>query len=433
MEVQVERLPESRARITVTVPAEDVAKAMDGAFQRVVGRYNIPGFRRGKAPRTIFERYVGREVILREAAELLVERNHEQVVREAGVVVIGQPSLAFEQVALDAPLVYTLTVYIRPEVSLGDAYRTLLQEPLAVEPVTDELLEAELRRTAESEAQLVEAADDDPIAVGSRVELALKGRMDGENADEEPFVEADDYVVEVGSGTTVEGLETQLIGLHRGDSAPVRFTYPDDYPDPSLAGQAVVFDITVKEHKRRDVPPVDDELAKAKGYETLQELREALTNSLAERLTREAQERRLVSILGKLKETISFDVPAPMVDRALERQFVDLSQTLSRIGATLDEYLETRQLTPEGLAAEVRPTAVERVKDQILLEEIAKAEALTVSDDEVMEAVRPVAESYRQPLAELVDRLRVSGEFEAVRQNLLVDKAARLLRESDAA
>jgi trigger factor len=433
MEVQVERLPESRARLTVTVPVEDVTKGMDSAFQRLVGRYNIPGFRRGKTPRPIFERYVGKEAILREAAELLVEKHFNAVVDEAGVVVVGEPSLEYRQVALDQPIVYALTVFIRPEVTLGDGYRALLAEPLEVEPVTDVLLEEELKRTADGEAQLVEAEDDDPIAVGSRVVLALSGRLDNDNADEESFVEADDYMVEVGTGTTVEGLETQLIGLHRGDSAPVRFTYPEDYPDPTLAQQAVVFDITVKEHKRRETPSVDDELAKAKGYETLQELRDALTNTLAERLTQEAQERRLQSILGKLRESVSFDVPVPMAERAVERQLQDLEHTLSHLGATLDQYLETRQLTPEGLAAEVRPTAVERVKDQILLEEIAKAEALTVSDDEVMEAVRPVAESYRQSLAELVDALKVSGEFEAVRQNLLVDKAAKLLRESDAA
>ena len=433
MEVQVERLPESRARLTVTVPVEDVTKGMDSAFQRLVGRYNIPGFRRGKTPRPIFERYVGKEAILREAAELLVEKHFNAVVDEAGVVVVGEPSLEYRQVALDQPIVYALTVFIRPEVTLGDGYRALLAEPLEVEPVTDALVEEELKRTADGEAQLVEAEDDDPIAVGSRVVLALSGRLDNDNADEESFVEADDYMVEVGTGTTVEGLETQLIGLHRGDSAPVRFTYPEDYPDPTLAQQAVVFDITVKEHKRRETPSVDDELAKAKGYETLQELRDALTNTLAERLTQEAQERRLQSILGKLRESVSFDVPVPMAERAVERQLQDLEHTLSHLGATLDQYLETRQLTPEGLAAEVRPTAVERVKDQILLEEIAKAEALTVSDDEVMEAVRPVAESYRQSLAELVDALKVSGEFEAVRQNLLVDKAAKLLRESDAA
>jgi trigger factor len=434
MQVEVERLPESRVRLTITVPSETVEGAMDRAFKTLVGRYEIPGFRKGKAPRPIFERYVGREAILREAAEQLVERQYPDAIEQSGFDVLSRPDIEFKQVALGEPLVFAATVYVRPEIDLG-AYQDLLQEPLEVPPVTDELLEQELRRVAEEEASLVEATGEDPIAAGSRVVLSLKGYRDDEAVNEaaEPFVDADDYVVEVGRGTTVEGLESQLIGLHLGDRATLRFTYPQEYPDPSLAGQAVRFEVTIQEHKRRDVPEIDDELAKTKGHETLQEFKAELTNSVAERLRQEAREARLRTVLGKLRESVTFDVPAPLVAQALERQLSELQHTLSHLGATLDQYLETRQLTLESLVEEMRPAAQERVRDQLMLAAIAQAEGLSVSDDEVVEAVKPVAEAYQRPLNEVVESLKVSGDFEAVRGNLLVDKAADLIREPQTA
>jgi trigger factor len=396
----------------------------------LVTRYEIPGFRRGKAPRPVFERYVGKDVILREAAEQLVERRYADAIGQSGFVVLDQPTIEFKQVALGEPLVFTATVSVMPEFELPASYQDLLKEPLEVPPVTDELVDQELQRVAEAEAQLVEASAEDPIAVGSRVVLKLTGYYDEDGTTEtEPFVDADDYVVEVGSGTTVEGLETQLIGLHLGDTATIRFTYPADYPDPSLAGRPVRVEVTVKEHKKREVPPIDDELAKTKGHETLEELKAELTNTLAERLKQEAREKRLNTILGKLREAVTFDVPEPLVRRALERQLEELQHTLSHLGATMEQYLAARQLTMEGLLDEMRPVAADRVRDQLLLEAIAKAEGLSVSDDEVVEAVKPVAEAYQRPLAELVEALRLSGDFEALRDNLLVDKAANLVRE----
>jgi trigger factor len=210
-------------------------------------------------------------------------------------------------------------------------------------------------------------------------------------------------------------------------------TYPDDYPDPSLAGKPAVFDVVVKEHKRREVPPVDDELARAKGLADLKELREQAAKKVRDRLEREARERRLTNVLRRLKERVVFDVPAPLVNQAVQRQLEDLQHTLLHLGVTMEQYLATRKKTLAALAEEMRPAAVERVKDQLLLEALAKAEALEVSDDEVVEALRPVAEAIRQPLDQVVGNLKVTGEFEALRGNLLVDKAANFVREPQTA
>jgi trigger factor len=425
MEVQVERIPEARARIRVSLPVEDVTRAMDGAFKRLVARYNIPGFRPGKAPRPVFERYVGRDTILRDAAEHLVEDRYPDAIKQAGVKPVARPDVQIDELDADGPLVFTAEVPVKPVIELGD-YRTAFREPLSVAEVTEEAIEAELRRVAEEEAQLVVATEEDPVASGSRLVIKIRGTRDGE---EEPFVDTDDYPVTIGGGATLEGLELQLIGLHLNQESAIELTYPETYPDPALAGKPVHFEVQIKEHKRRDVPEVDDELARARSFGSLQELREDLTNSLRDRYEREAKEQRLNAVLARLKETVAVEVPEPMVAHQLDHQLQDLHHTLTHLGVDLDQYLAGRKLTLEGLLDEMRPGAAERVKDELILEAIAEAEGLTVSDEEVVAAVKSVADAYERPVNSLVENLKVSGEFETVRGNLLVDKAAQLVRE----
>ncbi len=425
MEVEVERLPEARARVRVTVPQEDVTRAMDGAFKRLAKRYNIPGFRPGRAPRPVFERYVGRETLLRDAAEHLVEDRYPDAIQQAGVKPIARPDVQIDELDENGPLVFTAEMPVKPELALGD-YRSALAEPFSVPEITEEGVDAELRRVSEEEAQLVVASEEDPVEAGSRLVIKIRGTREGE---EEPFADADDYPVTIGSGTTLEGLEMQLIGLHLNEEATVTLTYPPEYPDPSLAGQRVQFEVKIKEHKRRDVPPVDEELARARGFETVQDLRDDLTKSLGERLEREAREQRLAAILARLRESIAVEVPEPMVTHQLDHQLQDLHHTLTHLGVDLDQYLGGRKLTLEGLLEEMRPGAVQRVQDELILEAIAEAEGLEVSDEEVVAAVKSVAEAYERPVNSLVENLKVSGEFETVRGNLLVDKAAQMIRE----
>jgi trigger factor len=425
MQVEVERLPEARARLRVTIPADDVTRATDRAFKRLVGRYEVPGFRRGKAPRAVFERYFGAGRLLQEAADQLIADRYVEATRQANVKPVGRPEFTVERLEPGGPLVFVAEVAVKPAIVLPD-YQDLVNEPLVVPEVTEEALQQELARVAEAEAQLVVAAPDDPVAAGSRVVLSIRGTREGET---EPFVEADEYPVEVGSGSVLEGLESQLIGLTLNQQATLHVTYPDDYADPTLAGQTVQFEVVVKEHKRREVPPIDDELARARGMADLQELRESLTNSLRERYEREAKEARLRSILDRLRERVTLEVPDVLVDRQVDHQLQDLHHTLTHLGADLDRYLVSRGMTLEALAAEMRPGATERVKDELLLEAIAEAEGLTVSDEEVVAALESVAQAYERPIHALVENLKVSGEFETVRGNLLVDKAAQLVRE----
>lgn len=427
MQVAVTRLPNSVARVTVTIDPNDLSSAMDKAFRSVVGKYNIPGFRRGKVPRPIFERFVGREVILQEAAQQLVENRYRQALSEVSVEPVAEPKINIVKLDDGQPFQFDIEVESKPEIELPE-YHDLLREPLEIAEPTEEQIEAELAAVAKQQAQMV-PADDEPVSKGNRVVLNLKGYLESEeeSSDAEPFIEDDSYVLEIGSGTAVEGLEDQLIGFRVNEPQSIRLTYPDNHPDVNLAGKPVRFEITVLENKRPDIPEVNDELAKAVGLESLQELREQVTNSVKTRLEEQAQNDRLQIILGKLKERVSVDIPTTLVDQAIHTQLSELEYSLGRIGANTQDYLESRQMTPEALHEEFRPGAENRVKEELLLEAVAKAEGLEVSDEEIVQALKSLADTYRQPLNDLVRYFRNSGEFESLRANILLSKATDYL------
>lgn len=432
MQVALERLPNSVAKVSVTIDPAEMSVAMDKAFRSVVSKYNIPGFRRGKVPRPIFERYVGRGVLLQEAAEKLVETRYTEAVLQAAIEPVAEPSIKVVTLEDGAPFQFDIEVETKPVIELGD-YHDLLTIPLTVREVTDEDIEQELQSVARSQAQLI-PADEEPVSMGNHIVVKLKGFLE-EDESEEPFVDDDAYAIEVGSGTVVEGLETQLIGFKVGEPQTVRLTYPESHPDVSLAGKDVRFEIEVTENKRQEIPAVDEELAKAVGLESLQELQDRVANTVKSRIEAQAKNDRLTEILGKLKERVEIEVPSALVADAVHQQLHEMQNNLARMGATLEEYLESRQIPLEALQLELRPQAEELVKQQLLLEAVAKDQNLTVSEDEVLDSIRPIAEMYKQPLTTLVQLFKQRGEFESLRENILLSKASEYLAtvESDEA
>ncbi len=425
MQVALQRLPNSVAKVSVTIESTDLTKAMDKAFRSVVGKYNIPGFRRGKVPRPIFERYVGRDVILQEAAQQIVENRYSDALSEAAVEPVAEPRINIVKLDDGQPFEFDIEVESKPVVELPK-YEDLLVEPLVIPETTEELINQELEQAAKSQAQIV-PADEEPVAMGNRIVVALKGFMDEDGEDSEPFVDDDSYAIEVGTGTVVEGMEGQLVGMNVNEPATIKLTYPENHPDVALAGKPVRFEVTVLENKRPDIPEINDDLAKALGLESLQELRENVTNTIQVRLEEQAKNDRLQIILGKLKERVTVEIPKSMVNLAINSQLQELENTLTRIGATTEEYIESRQITPEALREELRPAAAERVREEVLLEAIAKTRNVQVSDDEVIQALKPVAEMYRQPLGDIVQWFRSNGEFEALRSRLFLSKASDYL------
>lgn len=422
MDVALERLPRAVAKVSVTIDPADLNQAMDRAFKTVVSRYNIPGFRRGKAPRKIFERYIGRGVLLNEAAQQLVDGHYREALLSAQVEPVGEPRINIVALDEDKPFQFDIEVESKPTIEVG-SLDDVLAEPLNLPEPTDEDLQKEFESVAKSQAQLV-PVEDEPAQMGDRLVLNLRGYLAEDEAEAaEPFVEDDAYGVEIGSGMAVEGLETQLIGLKPGEPATIRLTYPETHPDVALHGKDVRFEVTITDLKRPDVPVIDEDLAKTLGYESEQELRETVANRLRDRLQQQAKDDRLASILGKLKERVSFDLPSVLVDRAIHNQMHELDSMLRRMGADLEEYIDSRQISLEDLHEEMRPQAEERVKEELLLQAVARDNGIQVSDDDVVDGIRPMAELYRQSVEQLVQLFRARGEFDALRESLLVQKA----------
>jgi len=428
MEVALERLPNAVAKVSVTIAPDDVQQAMDRAFKTVVRRYNIPGFRKGKAPRKIFEMYVGRGVLLQEAAQQLVDQHYGAALQQAAVEPVGEPRINIVTLEENQPFEFAIEVESKPAITVGPI-DDLLTEPLSIPEPTPEDLDKELAQLAKSQAQLA-PVEDEPVSMGDHVVLSLKGYLeteDGESTDAEPFVEDENYAVEVGSGLAVEGLENQLIGLKLGEPATIRLTYPESHPDVALAGKPVRFEVTVTDIKRPEIPPIDDELAQSLGYQSEQELRDNAANRLRERLEAQAKNDRLAVILGKLKERVTFDLPPTLVDRQIHRQLQELDTMLRRMGADLDQYLESRQMTWDALHEEMRPAAEERVKEQLILEALAKELDINVTNDDVLEAVRPIANLYQQSVDQVLQTFVRQGSIGALAEDLLISKVSDYL------
>ncbi len=429
MDVALTQLPNAVAKVSVTIEPQDVHQAMDRAFKSMVGRYNIPGFRRGKAPRKIFERYVGRDILFKEAAQQLVDNYYLAALKQAEVEPVSEPRIKVVSMDEDQPFQFDIEVESKPHVEIGPLDE-FLTEPLEVQEVTEEDLNRELEAVAKSQAQLV-PVEDEPVSMGDHVVLNLKGYLadneeeDGETA--EPFVDDDEYAVEVGSGMAVEGLETQLIGLKLREPQTVQLTYPENHPAVDLQGKSVRFEITVTDIKRPDVPPVDDELAKTLGYESEQELRETIEARLKDRKAQEALRDRLANILGKLKARASFTLPPVLVDRAIQNQLQELNNMLRQMEVSIDSYLESRRMSLDQLREDMRPQAEERVKEELILEAVARDQNITVTDEEVTDSIASMAAVYGQPVEQMMQILRSNRDVETLRNALLIAKASEHL------
>ncbi len=425
MDVALERLPNAVAKVSVTISADDVRKAMDQAFKTVVTRYNIPGFRKGKAPRKIFEMYVGRGVLLQEAAQQLVDQHYGEALRQAAVEPVGQPRIDITNLSEDEPFQFAIEVESKPAITVGPLDE-LLQEPLSVPEPTEEQIQKELEQLAKTQAELV-PVEDEPVQMGDIVTLQLKGYLDEEGEEAEPFAEDDEYRLEVGSGVAVEGLETQLIGLKRLEPTTIRLTYPDSHPDVQLAGKPARFEVTVTEIKRPNIPAINDDLAKTLGFENEQELRTSAANRVKARLEVEAKNDRLAKILGKLKEQLSFELPPSLVHYQIHRQLEELDGMLRQMGATLEDYLESRQMSQEALEVEMRPQAEERVKEQLILEAIARENNVSLSDQDIVGAVKPLADMNQTPLEDMLRILQQRGNLGEIARDIWLAKAGSFL------
>ena len=378
MKVTTTKGPRSSVVLEVEVPPERVARSVEQAVSRLSRSTRVPGFRPGHAPRAVLERVVGPERVLEEAFEHLIPDTLEEALTDAEVIPLVQPDVEVVQRDEGKPLIYRATVPVRPEVTLGD-YRGF---PFAIEieTIDDARVATVLEELRDQQATLV-PVEGRSIHDGDFVIIAFEGRRDGETFE---GGSSERYPVVVGSGRMIPGFEAQLVGVSIDEEKRFTATFPDDYQDKTLAGQLVEFTVTVREIREKVLPPLDDDLARSLGeYADL----DALRAEIRERLEANARDRARHVFIDRIIEyavaNATLEIPDALVDSELEVMFEELRGRLAREQIGFAEYLEAVGKDEAALHAEYRPRAEHRAKVLLVLNAVAEAEGLEISDGDL--------------------------------------------------
>ncbi|WP_404404169.1 trigger factor [Jeotgalibacillus malaysiensis] len=407
--------------LTVQVDAETVNKGLDSAFKKVVKQINVPGFRKGKMPRQMFEKRFGVESLYQDALDEILPEAYANAVDEAGIVPVDRPEIDVEQMEKGKELIFTAKVTVKPEVKLGE-YKGLEVEKLDAE-VTDEDVDAELKQLQERQAELV-VKEDGKVEDGDTVVLDFEGFVDGEAFE---GGQADNYTLEIGSGSFIPGFEEQLVGLATGDEKDVEVNFPEEYHAEELAGKPATFKVKIHEIKAKELPELDDEFAKDadEEVETLAELKEKTKNRLTEDKKNAAEMALRDSVVEKASENAEIDIPESMVNTEVDRMMQEFEQRLSAQGMNLDLYFQFSGQDEEALRVQMQEDAAKRVRTNLVLEAVAEAENITVTEEDVASELSSMTEQFNMSVDQI--KAALGGSTEILENDLRVQKAIDFL------
>lgn len=412
--------------LTIEVTSDRVNNALDEAFKKVVKKVNVPGFRKGRVPRPIFEQRFGVESLYQDALDIILPQAYSEAVEETGIEPVDQPDIDIDDMAKNEPLVFTATVTVKPEVELGE-YKGLEVEESDTD-VTDEEVDAELSSLQEKHADLV-AVEEGEVQKGDTVVFDFEGFVDGE-----PFEggKAENYSLEIGSGQFIPGFEDQLIGVKAGEDAEVNVEFPEDYQAEELAGKPAKFEVKVHDIKRKDLPELDDEFAKDvnEEHETFEDLKKDVRAKLEESKKQEADAALKDTLVEKAAENATVDVPEAMVNTEVDRMMQEFGQRLQAQGMSLDMYYQFAQTDEEGMKEQFHGDAEKRVRMNLTLEAISEAENLEASDEDVDKEIEKMAEMYQRSADEIRQVLDMQGGPDNLKGDLKVRKAIDFLVEN---
>jgi len=424
MKATAEKLENNTVVLDVEVDAEQLTDALDQAYRRLVKDVHVPGFRKGKTPRVVFENFVGKAALYNEAVEYVIPNAYAQAVDETGIEPVAQPEFEVEEVEEGKEIKFKATVRVKPEVTLGQ-YKGLEATKSNV-MVTDNDVDQELARLQERHAQLI-SLDEGTVVSGDNTLIDFVGRKDGVEFE---GGKGTDYSLEIGSGSFVPGFEDQLIGSTVGETKDITVTFPEDYANEDLKGQDAVFTVTIKGIKRKEIAPLDDEFAKdVSEFDTLEELRADLLNKLMETGENLAQQQIKAETVQKAVENAEVDVPEEMVDTRVNEMIENMERRISTQGLTMDNYLLYTGTNLEDLKNSFREDALRGVKTSLVLEAIVKAEDIEVSHEELDKEVVAMAENYQQDAKLLWKILEGRNQIKFIREGMQQQKAIDFIAE----
>lgn len=421
MSVQVEKLEKNMAKLTIEVDAAQFEDAMKKAFNKNKNKFNIPGFRKGKAPRAMIEKMYGEGIFYEDAADEAINATCMQAMDESGLEIVSRPEVAVEQIGKDKPFIYTALVAVRPEVTLGE-YKGIEVEK-ADASVTAEDVDAELKKVQEQNARLLNV-EDRPVADGDKTVIDFEGFVDGK-----PFDggKAEDYDLTIGSHSFIDTFEEQLIGRNIGEECEVNVTFPEEYHAPELAGKPATFKVTVKEIKVKELPALDDEFAgEVSEFETMDEYKKDIEAKILERKQKEAATENENRVVDKVAANASLEIPDKMVESQIDNMVQDTARRMQGQGLSMDMYMKYTGMTMDSMRDQMRPQALKRIQTRLVLEEVVKAENIQVPDERLDEEIAKMAAAYQMESDKLKEYMS-DRDKEQMKEDLAVQEAVDFL------
>ncbi|RHP49207.1 MULTISPECIES: trigger factor [unclassified Clostridium] len=404
MSLQVEKLEKNMAKLTVEVPAEQFEAALKTSYNKNKNKFNIPGFRKGKAPQAMIEKMYGVGVFYEDAVDEAINASYPDAAKESGLEIVSRPEISIEQVEKGKAFIYVATVATKPEVTLGE-YKGIEVEKAKPE-VTDADVEAELKKVQEQNSRLV-TVEDRAVADGDQTVIDFEGFVDGKAFE---GGKAEDYTLVIGSHSFIDTFEDQLIGKNIGEDVEVNVTFPAEYHAAELAGKPATFKVKIKEIKMKELPELNDEFAsEVSEFETLDAYKEDVKNKLAETKQAQATAENENNVVQKVVDNAQMDIPAPMVDEQVRNMIEDYARRLQSQGISFDQYLQFTGSTIEQLQEQMRPQAELRLRTRLVLEAVVAAEKIEPSDELVEAEIKKMSENYKMDVEQIKNIMGEAG------------------------
>ena len=410
--------------LTFEVDADKFNEGLDAAFKKVVKTISVPGFRKGKMPRQMFEKRFGVESLYQDAIDILLPEAYSNAIDETGIEPVDRPEIDVEQIEKGKSLVFKATVTVKPEVKLGE-YKGLEVEAFDTE-VTDEEVEAELKTLQERHAELV-VKEDTAAENGDTVVIDFEGFVDGVAFE---GGQAENHSLELGSGSFIPGFEEKLVGVKAGEEKDVEVTFPEEYHAAELAGKPAVFKVKVHEVKGKELPELDDEFAKDvdEEVETLEALKEKTKNRLKHDKEHQKEHHVQDTLVEKAAENAEIDIPEVMVESEVDRMVSEFEQRLQMQGMNLELYFQFSGQDEAALRAQMQEDAGKRVRVNLTLEAIAQAENIEVTEEDVNAELENMSSAYNMTVDQI--KAALGGNLDAIKGDLKVKKAVEFLVEN---
>ncbi len=422
MSLQVEKLEKNMAKLTIEVSAEELEKAIEGAYQKNKNKISVPGFRKGKAPRKMLEQMYGKNLFYEDAANDLIPDAYDAALEECTEEIVSAPKIAVVQLEAGQPFIFTAEVALKPEVTLGE-YKGVAVDKVDTE-VSEEEVTSEIDRERGKNARTVDVTDR-AVKEGDIATIDYEGFMDGT-----PFEggKGEDYPLTIGSHAFIPGFEEGLIGAEIGKEVELNLTFPEEYHEEEIAGKEVVFKCVVKKLQERELPELDEDFVGdvSEESDTVEEYREEIRKKLAERKEEEAKHAKESAAIAAVVANAQMEIPDAMVEFQQRQMAQEYAQRMRYQGISMEQYMQYTGMTAQMILDQMKPQALKNIQTRLVMGAVAEAEKIEVTEEEFGEEIAKMAEAYQKEIDEVKDLLGEEGEKQ-VKEDLCIRKAIKFV------